>query len=418
MASGFLKRALPRGFYGRAALILIVPIITIQLVVSVMFLQRHFEDVTLQMTGTLSRDLGLVLEAPELAERLGITLSQGAGPTGDSRLFYDLSGRVVARHLHQEFPAITGVDLATDDNLVVLGLDGQTISFSRSRVSASNPHQLLVLMVVTSLLMTLVAFLFMRNQIRPLRRLASVAEAFGRGRSLPYSPTGATEVRAAGTAFLDMRQRIERHIDQRTLLLSGVSHDLRTPLTRMRLELSMMEPTDAEGLKSDVDEMAQIIDTFLDFARESAETQVEPHDAVVLAQTVADGFARGGDAVSLVLPGWPCVAPMQVGAVQRALSNLIKNGFRYGKHVRLTVQDAPAALRFIVEDDGPGIAVEDRVKATRPFTRLDAARGAGSGSVGLGLAIVTDVARSHGGTLMLEHSPDMGGLRAELVLPK
>lgn len=418
MASGFLKRALPRGFYGRAALILIVPIVTIQLVVSVMFLQRHFEDVTLQMTGTLSRDLGLVLESPSFGDSLGIWVGAGAGPTENTRRFYDLSGSVVIRELRATFPQITGVDLATDNDWVLLGLDGQTVIFPRSRVSASNPHQLLVLMVTTSLLMTLVAFLFMRNQIRPLRRLASVAEAFGRGRSLPYSPTGATEVRAAGTAFLDMRQRIERHIDQRTLLLSGVSHDLRTPLTRMRLELSMMDPAQSEGLQSDVNEMAQIIDTFLDFARESAETQAEPLDALPLAHAVVDGFARGGDTVELVLPSEPAVAPMQVGGVQRALSNLIKNGFRYGTHVRLTVQDAPAALRFVVEDDGPGIAAQDRSKAMRPFTRLDAARGAGSGSVGLGLAIVTDVARSHGGTLLLQDSPDLGGLRAELVLPK
>jgi two-component system osmolarity sensor histidine kinase EnvZ len=418
MASGFLKRALPRGFYGRAALILIVPIISIQLVVSVMFLQRHFEDVTSQMTRTLARDLALVLQDPALSEGLDIILSPGVGPTENSRPFYDLSGRVVTEQLRDTFPQISGVDLATDDNWVTIGLGDQTATFARARVSASNPHQLLVLMVVTSLVMTLVAFLFMRNQIRPLRRLARVAEAFGRGRSLPYTPAGATEVRAAGTAFLNMRQRIERHIDQRTLLLSGVSHDLRTPLTRMRLELSMMDPAESEGLQRDVDEMAQIIDTFLDFAREAAETSPTRLDACAFARSVVEDFERGGDVVTLILPETSVIAPMQASGVQRALSNLIKNGFRYGAKVRLTVQDAPGALRFVVEDNGPGIPEADRARATRPFTRLDAARSAGRGSVGLGLAIVTDVARSHGGTLVLGESPDLGGLRAELVLPK
>lgn len=418
MAAQFLKTTLPRGFYGRAALILIVPIITIQLVVSVMFLQRHFEDVTLQMSRNLTRDLSLVLQEPQFAPALEIALRPQAGPDTDSRFFYDLSGRVVMRHLYDAFPAITGIDLRTDDDVVRLGLNGQEIEFARQRVSASNPHQLLVLMVVTSLVMTLVAFLFMRNQIRPLRRLARAAEAFGRGRSEEYWPAGATEVRAAGTAFLDMRNRIERHIEQRTLLLSGVSHDLRTPLTRMRLELSMMEGDDVEGLRHDVDEMAQIIDTFLAFAREGSEAEAVPTDAVALARQVVRGFDRMGQQIDVTAPAHPAIAPMQTIAVTRALENLLRNAFKYGMRVRLCVQDAPGALRFVVEDDGPGIPADRRTEMTRPFKRLDDARSESKGSVGLGLAIVTDVARAHGGTLVLDASADLGGLRAELVLPK
>lgn len=438
MRWGWLKRFMPRGLYGRAAMILIVPIVTLQLVVSIAFLQRHFEDVTGQLTYGLGVELQLLrdelaegglAEAAGVAESLGIELAEGAIPdwVGDEivrRRWYDLSGRVVVDVLLLMVPEISWIDLAEDDKQVQLGLTvaGESVemTLTRRRVSASNPHQLLVLMIFTGILMTTVAFLFLRNQVRPIRRLARAAEAFGKGRVLDYSPRGALEVRAAGRAFLDMRARIERQIEQRTMMLSGVSHDLRTPLTRMKLGLTMLEQgAETDALIRDVEEMEALLTAFLDFARSDALDDPEEVDVLALARQVAEDAGRMGGRVELVLPGAVPLSALRPGAVRRALSNLLTNALRYGSRARLSLTVMDRALRFSVEDDGPGIAPGDRDRAVRPFARLDEARNQNrGGGVGLGLAIANDVARSHGGNLRLSDSADLGGLRVDLVLAR
>lgn len=438
MRWGWLKRFMPRGLYGRAAMILIVPIVTLQLVVSIAFLQRHFEDVTGQLTYGLGVELQLLrdelaegglAEAAGVAESLGIEMAEGAGPdwVGDEivrRRWYDLSGRVVVDVLLLMVPEISWIDLAEDDKQVQLGLSvgGESVemTLTRRRVSASNPHQLLVLMIFTGILMTTVAFLFLRNQVRPIRRLARAAEAFGKGRVLDYSPRGALEVRAAGRAFLDMRARIERQIEQRTMMLSGVSHDLRTPLTRMKLGLTMLEQgAETDALIRDVEEMEALLTAFLDFARSDALDDPEEVDVLALARQVAEDAGRMGGRVELVLPDAVPLSALRPGAVRRALSNLLTNALRYGSRARLSLTVMDRALRFTVEDDGPGIAPGDRDRAVRPFARLDEARNQNrGGGVGLGLAIANDVARSHGGNLRLSDSADLGGLRVDLVLAR
>lgn len=419
MAESFLKRSLPRGIYGRAALILLVPIITIQLVVSIVFLQRHYEDVTRQMTATVIRDVRLVQADPGLGAPLGI-LRQGAVPLLDARLWYDFSGRIVMQELRGAFPDLGFVDLSSNTKEVRFGLNVDSTAWvvERRRVSAANPHQFLVLVIFTTIVMTVVAILFLRNQVRPIRRLARAAEAFGRGQSLPYRPTGATEVRAAGRAFLDMRARIERQIEQRTLLLSGVSHDLRTPLTRMRLELSMMEGEGVAGLRQDVAEMQQMIDAFLDFARENAGEVPQLVDPVLLAEQVTQDFARIGGPIETHWPEPGKTVALRTVGVRRAVGNLLKNARRYGQRIRFSVVFGPKSVTFVIEDDGPGIPQAQREIATRPFARLDAARGEAEGSVGLGLAIVTDVVRAHGGRLELGISAELGGLRAAMIFPR
>lgn len=438
MRWGWLKRFMPRGLYGRAAMILIVPIVTLQLVVSIAFLQRHFEDVTGQLTYGLGVELQLLrdelaegglAEAAGVAESLGIEMAEGAGPdwVGDEvvrRRWYDLSGRVVVDVLLLMVPEISWIDLAEDDKQVQLGLSvgGESVemTLTRRRVSASNPHQLLVLMIFTGILMTTVAFLFLRNQVRPIRRLARAAEAFGKGRVLDYSPRGALEVRAAGRAFLDMRARIERQIEQRTMMLSGVSHDLRTPLTRMKLGLTMLEQgAETDALIRDVEEMEALLTAFLDFARSDALDDPEEVDVLALARQVAEDAGRMGGRVELVLPDAVPLSALRPGAVRRALSNLLTNALRYGSRARLSLTVMDRSLRFTVEDDGPGIAPGDRDRAVRPFARLDEARNQNrGGGVGLGLAIANDVARSHGGNLRLSDSADLGGLRVDLVLAR
>jgi two-component system osmolarity sensor histidine kinase EnvZ len=292
------------------------------------------------------------------------------------------------------------------------------VTLARSRVTATNPHQLLVVTALASMLMTAVAYVFLRNQLSPVTRLAAAAEAFGRGQILPYRPRGATEVRAAGAAFLDMRARIERHLDQRTLMLSGVSHDLRAPLTRMKLGLSMMPPdAETQDLQGDVEDMVRLVDEFLAFARGDAMEETALVEPQSLVDQVVEKARRAGLPVSLGL----CLGVGQVElrpqAMIRALDNLVGNAVRYGNRAVVSYAITDKALRLTVEDDGPGIPKDKRDEALLPFARLDAARDPNrGGGVGLGLSIASDVARSHGGVLRLGESADLGGLQADMVL--
>jgi two-component system, OmpR family, osmolarity sensor histidine kinase EnvZ len=429
-----LKALWPRGLFGRAALILIVPVIAIQLVVSSAFIQRHYEDVTRQMVQGLERPLNLLIaksttnsvEATQLASDLGLTMTQPAEqpiPTADSNLWWDISARFVIAGLRQFVPDVMAVDLATNRREVRLWVQTEAgpVSFliDRTRLSASNPHQLLVLMLFTSILMTFVAFIFLRNQLRPIGRLARAAEAFGKGQTLDYRPRGAQEIRAAGTAFLDMKNRIERQIEQRTMMLSGVSHDLRTPLTRLRLGLSMLpEDEDVQALNRDVADMERMVDEFLAFARGDAmeePVQTQVHDLV--RRAVGDA-QRSNQAVALGEMSGDGAAELRPMAVRRALDNLIGNAVRHAKTVQVSAALTERSIRLTVEDDGPGIPKDRREEALQPFSRLDAARDPNKGGgTGLGLTIAADVARSHGGALRLGES-DLGGLKVEIVLPR
>lgn len=441
MDFSIFKRLLPRGLYGRAALILILPIVTVQIVVSVVFIQRHFERVTEQMTGTMLREINFLVEvidsAPDLtiarqamevvAVPLGLITDLPAPeplPQVDTRRIYDLSGKVVIGRLHDGLNGVRGVDL-DDMTTVKLGIATKhgpmSVVFSRALVSASNPHQLLVLMVVVSLLMTLIAFIFLRNQLRPIRRLARAAEGFGKGQMLPYRPQGALEVRAAGAAFLEMRARIERQIEQRALMLSGISHDLRTPLTRLRLGLSMLPPDDdVADMERDVAEMGQQIDAFLAFMQgEANEGDPTRGDPLAFVRGIVDDARRMGQAVTLGAVSGAGLASFREVSLRRAIENLIGNSVRYGTNALVSVSLTDRHLRIVVEDDGPGIAPELRDAAMRPFSRLDPSRNQNRGQgVGLGLSIAADIARSHGGVLRLGESAKLGGLLVELSLAR
>jgi two-component system, OmpR family, osmolarity sensor histidine kinase EnvZ len=437
MSIGWLKSYAPRSLMGRAALILLLPIVTIQLVVGVVFIQRHYENVTRQMTRHVMLDIGYISkviadatdrEAAESAlapilDLLEIDIAFAQGPTADQWTWYDLSGRMIVDTLSAD-PQVRGVDLVADPRRVIVGMETPqgmaTIIFDRGRVVARNPHQLLVLMVVVSVVLSLISFLFLKNQIRPIRRLAEAAQEFGRGRSTSYRPSGATEVRAAGSAFLDMRHRIERHIEQRTLMLSGVSHDLRTPLTRLKLGLSMLDSDpEVEALKRDIEDMERMLDTFLDFARMDALDDPADVNPVRFAEdAIADAVRIGGTAVLAEVQGRGPVS-LRPMAVRRALDNLIGNALRYGSRAEVSVSVLDRSVRFTVEDDGPGIPPEQREMALKPFARLDSARNQNRGTgVGLGLAIAADIARQHGGVLRLGESARLGGLRVDLVLAR
>lgn len=446
---GWLKRMLPRGLYGRAALILILPVVVVMLVVTVVFLQRHFEDVTRQMVRSAAVELALVAghveAAPDVASAraageaiaapldLGLTLPPPAG-VAEQRRFYDFSGRVLTTALHEALPAVRVVDLRDPRRVRVLvaGARPFVLEFPRARLTASNPHQLLVLMVGTSLLMSVIASIFLRNQLRPIRRLAGAAEAYGRGQLVPYRPAGATEVRSAGRAFVEMRARIERQNEQRRLMLSGISHDLRTPLTRLRLGLSMLSPDlppeagEIADMERDVAEMGAMIGAFLDHARaEAQEGGAEPVDVAAFLRDIVADAQRAGQPVRLaplgagVVPAGEQVVALRAQALRRAVENLIGNAVRHGSRAEVEAALTPRALRIAVEDDGPGIPPERRDEAMRPFVRLDEARNQDRGQgAGLGLAIAGDIARAHGGQLRLLDGQRLGGLRAEITIPR
>lgn len=439
MSFEFLKHYMPRGIYGRATLILLLPVVFLQLVVTVIFAQRHFEGVTHQMTDTVLRELALVFEvaneaptavqaARDVEEQLGL-LEISFAPTDEmapqsALVWYDYSGRVITQRLSERLDGFEAVDLTDGDNvkIYVQGRHGLVqVTFDRRRISAANPHQMFVYTFVFGIVMTVIASIYLRNQLRPIKRLARAAEAFGRGRHIPYTPAGAIEMRAAGSAFVDMRNRIERHIEQRTLMLSGVSHDLRTPLTRLRLGLAMLDEEDAEPLLRDVADMQGMLDEFLSFAQGAAEGEPERVDPIAMVEEVVAGAQRSGRDVTLLAregTGAGTVRLREV-AMRRAVDNLISNGLRYGTQAEVSVMLTDKTLRIRVEDNGPGIPEDQREQAIKPFTRLDPSRNQNKGGgVGLGLAIVVDVARSHGGVLRLGVSEQLGGLRADIVIAR
>jgi two-component system osmolarity sensor histidine kinase EnvZ len=334
----------------------------------------------------------------------------------------DISGVTIVRVLSEEVPKLAGINLALEPSLVgatVLTDHGLfTVTLDRRRLSPKNPHQLFVWMVAIGAVMIIISYMFLRNQLRPVKRLAVAAAAFGRGQVISLTPTGATEMRAAGTAFLHMRGRIERQAQQRRLMLSGISHDLRTPLTRMRLGLSLIEE-DTRELEGDVDAMQQMLDAFLNFAIDEGTEETELVD---LCQLITNAIQQGQRAGFDVVAGGVISAvaiPLRPMAIGRLLDNLISNGAKYGTRVGASLSVNERSVCITIEDDGPGIEPEYYDTALRPFTRLEGGRNQNKvAGVGLGLAIANDIVRSHGGTLRLGVSEALGGLRVDVVLSR
>ncbi len=437
MSTQWLKPYMPRGLYVRAALILVLPVVVLLLVVGNAFLQRHLEEVTTQMTRSAAREANLITAAMAQSEtqqqalaavRPDLTALEmrlrflGVNETPDvgKRRWYDFIAPQVESDLRTELPDLVAVALPSGDEARLylsthLGI--LQLTFDRRRLSPAAPHQLIVTMVFFAILMTSISFLYMRNQLRPITRLADAAQAFGRGRIVSYSPGGAIEVRAAGNAFLDMRARIERQMEQRTLMLSGVSHDLRTPLTRLKLGLSMLPEEDAAPLQQDVTEMQSLLDAFLDFSRGASEGASEEVDPAALLRQIVSDAKRAGHVADLVRVEGEGTVTLRPTAMRRAVENLIGNAVRYGTKADVSLTLTPKSMRIRVEDDGPGIPPEQRTEAVKPFTRLDPARNQNKGSgVGLGLAIVADIARAHGGVLRLAKSEHLGGLCADIII--
>ena len=428
-----IKSYMPKRLYFRAALILVFPVVFLQLIVSIVFIQRHFEGVTVQMTRTVAAELDLITEvieregavaAQQIARSLGMSMSIVSQDTKfvERRRIYDLTGLVVRREL-LALPEILTVDLP--DNRVVnsriqSGKEYFDLQFSRRRVSASNPHQLIVYLLFFGAFFTVIAFFYLRNQLRPITRLADAAEAFGHGENVRYDPSGALEVRAAGQAFLDMRDRIQRHLKQRTMILSGVSHDLRTPITRLKLGLSFLPKEQREPLERDVEDMNLLLNEFLDFAKFENEIDVPAEDTnpSLLVDELIENFSRTDVKIETIGEIEKSSFKLKPFAIKRALENLINNANRYGTQILIEKKFEDSFLIFSVHDDGPGIDKSQHDEVLQPFTRLDPSRNQNKGSgVGLGLPIAKEVAEGHGGILKLSASPLLNGLCASIIIP-
>jgi len=438
-AGAFVKRFLPRGLFGRSLIIIVAPVVLVMSVMTYVFFEHDLDTTTRRLardvaadvallttledsTPTLERDGLRALSAKQLRYR--ITFHDGehvTPPERSSTNTIDLAlDELIQTRVGAGRPFITG-RVGEDFDIKVEVKDGVLeIVVPRDRVTVDKPDIFILWMIGSALILLAIAILFLRNQVRPIERLARAAEAFGKGQAVAgFKPYGATEVRRAAQAFLTMRERIERHVSQRTEMLAGVSHDLKTPLTRMKLALAMMkDDADIRDLRADIDEMEHMLDDYLAFARGEGEEAPETFDLSELVRdtvaSVVKARPEGGDAPVTA----PDVMPFngRRAALRRCLANLVDNALKHGAHVAVGLRRDERAAEIAVEDDGPGIPSDRREEAFRPFTRLDQGRNLQSGGSGLGLAIARDIARAHGGDIVLGKSA-MGGLKATIRLP-
>jgi two-component system osmolarity sensor histidine kinase EnvZ len=443
LAGRMLAELAPKGLYARALIIIIAPIVLLESVVAFTFMERHWNQVTRRLSESTAKNIGAVVDLHvsraylddgrliDLAKsRFGLSLTimePGELPKGGQpKPFFDLLDRALSeeidKHLGKRPFWIDTVGQSRHIEVRVR-LDDAILRFTAARALAyaSNSHIFLVWMVGTSVVLLTVAILFLRNQIRPILRLAEAADEIGKGRPVPqdFRPRGAREVRQAAQAFLEMRDRLRHHVEQRTTMLAGVGHDLRTVLTRFKLELALLgDRPEVAALASDVNEMQRMLEDYLAFARGDGGEEATETSVRLLLEEVNEEALHLGTPVELRIrqPSSDLVLPLKRQAFKRAITNLVTNATRFGDYVVIRASTDKDWLRIDVDDDGPGIPPAERDNVFRPFYRLGNDRNQDAGNTGLGLAIARDIARSHGGDIVLGES-SMGGLRATVRVP-
>ncbi|MDP2409104.1 MAG: ATP-binding protein [Pseudolabrys sp.] len=437
-ASRWVNSMMPKGLFARALLIIILPMVILQSVVAFVFMERHWNVVTQRLSASVVQDIAALIEVqrgyPQDAEqatlrriaqnKLGLVvdfLPLGDMPPPGPKPFFSLLDQALSEQLRTQIGRPFWIDTVGKSSLVEIRvqLDNNVMRVfaRRSAAYASNSEIFLLWMLGTSSVLLIVAIIFLRNQIKPILKLADAAESFGKGRDAPnFRPRGAREVRRAAQAFIEMKTRIERALEQRTTMLAGVSHDLRTVLTRFKLELALLGDTpEVEMMKKDVDEMAHMLEAYLAFARGDLGEQSAPTDMAAFLDELKDDAERHGHKTTVEFHGRPVVT-VRPAAFKRCLGNLVSNAARYAPSIAITGHRDHRYLTVTIDDDGPGIPADLREEVFKPFLRLDDARNQDEGGTGLGLAIARDIARSHGGDIMLGDSP-LGGLRATVKVP-
>jgi two-component system osmolarity sensor histidine kinase EnvZ len=435
--AGWLHARMPKGLYARSLLIVILPVVLLQSAVAYFFMERHWQAVTSRLSAAVARDVAALIDLYEAypqesrreilqrvaGEDLSIDvhfLPAGPLPPPAVKPFFSLLDHTLSRELSNRLQRPFWIDTVGRSNIVEIrvALEDSTMRLlaHRTQAYASNSEIFFIWTVIASLVIVAIATSFLRNQIRPILRLARAAEEFGKGREVEFSPRGAREVRQAGAAFLEMKRRVERAMEQRTTMLNGVSHDLRTIITRFKLSLALLGASpETTEMKKDVDEMERMVEGYLAFARGDAGETTDETDVSVILDELKSESERLGLSAQASFAGRRLVA-LRPTAFRRCLANLVGNAQRYAKTIALSGVNDGKTLTLHIDDDGPGIPPERREDAFRPFYRLDESRNQDESHSGLGLAIARDIVRSHGGEVTLDGSP-LGGLRATVTLP-
>ncbi len=440
----FVKKFLPRTLFGRSLLILVIPILLIQIITTQVFFDRLWKSMTYRLSYAVSGEIAVMADKAErgadkdewrkttgyAAHSLSLLVSFEPGGKIDPAhavphhgLMLSTLNRVMDEQVRRPFTVSSVInDKAYNDkgvNIAVQLTNGVLHVFvPEGRLYSSSGYIFLLWMMGTSLVLLVVAIIFMRNQIRPIRRLAVAADRMGKGLDIPasFKPEGAREVRQAAAAFIDMHERIRRQIQQRTAMLAGVSHDLRTPLTRMKLQIAMLDDSpDVRALKGDIADMERMIDAYLEFARgESGEASIRT-DLKDMLERVASGARRQGAQVDLATSG-DLSLQLRPVAFERGLNNLVGNARKYAEHIWISGARDDGHIVVTVDDNGPGLAESMFEEVFKPFVRGEPSRNPATGGVGLGLPITRDIIHAHGGRIWLEKSP-RGGLRAVIQVP-
>ena len=431
-----LKRYLPKSLFGRALLIIMLPIAIMQMAVAYFFFNAHWDQVTANLSDSVAADISVAVQlykqnpTVNRVERLddmlrpkmelSVALEEGDSlPVTRRDSFFSNLDKTLRRSLGNSLTDEFWFDTTRYPNHIDIrvAVDEGVLRFiaARERVFAPTGFVFIFWLITATVLLSLVSILFIRNQAKPITELADAADAFGKGQDIStYKPSGASEVRLAGQSFLKMRSRIRRHIEQRTIMLAGVSHDLRTPLTRLKLHLALQdESAENDAARQDVKDMESMLEGYLDFARGLAGEDAE---AVSMNLFLKDVLRKMPKLKAELIAPEDITASIRPQALERAVINLLSNAQKYAQTCRVTLSQNETHVFISVEDDGPGIPETKRREALTAFQRLDTARNQNIEGVGLGLSIARDIAQIHGGILRLEDS-EMGGLKALMRLP-
>ncbi len=437
----WIHQILPRTLFARSLLIIVVPVLLLQIVVMSVFVDNHWRKITSRLAFGVAGEIAIIAEEIEsgASEDRLMALSNYAAKSLDLLVTFEpgrrlqpgvitqgtwepFTARALSKALDEQVRRPYSLSISPDDDWVNIGIqldDGvlRVLALER-RLFSSSAYIFLLWLGGSSIILFTIAVVFMRNQIRPIRKLSLAAERMGTGREiLSFKPEGAREVRQAGRAFLEMHERITRQVEQRTTMLAGISHDLRTPLTRLKLGLSFLgEGDDISALKQDVTDMERMIESYLDFVRGEGKEPASEFNLSDLLDKLVDAVKRHGTDISLQKYSTDILITGRPLALERCLSNVIGNAEKFAKKISVSIEQKDNRLHILVDDDGPGMDEDMYEEVFKPFFRIDSSRNVSTGGVGLGLSIALDVIHAHGGDIKLGKSP-LGGLRAEITLP-